>query len=427
MPERWLVVSYFTGIDGMAVSLHADLRIAELRRRGHEVLVLTSAGSPPGPGVVRVPSLSPSGLRYEMRLLFRRRARTPGDGLLKAAAALGLAPFYLLEKSLLQFDPTWFWFLTARGAAVRAARRFHPRVVYSTGGPSSAHLAGIAAAREEGARLVAEFQDPLRGEGDARSRLEARCLARLEREVAREADAVVYLVDETRKRAEGRVPFRGVTATIRAGAVLPSPPPGSSRPGAAVREKIVLSHFGTLAETRTLRPLLEGVAELGRTAPEKARAFKVVQHGHASPSVRREVEAWPGGAAFAGRLPHAEALAAMAGAQILLLVQDRAEISSLSIPSKVYEYLLTGRPVLGLVHRNPELRGMLESCGHLAAELSDPAEVARALERLADSLEGKAAPLEPKPSPFTVEAAVDALESLAGGRGARGGPGGCPG
>lgn len=414
-PEKWLVVSYFTGIDGMAASLHADLRIAELRRRGREVRVVTSLGSPAAPGAVRVASPSPSGLRYELRLAFRRRPRNLLNRLLKGGATLALAPFYLIEKAVIQFDPTWFWHLTARRAAVREAKAFSPRFVYSTGGPSSAHLAALAAARAAGARFIAEFQDPLRDRSSARSGLEARALARLERRVAAEADAVVYLVDETRRRAEKRVPFGARPATIYAGAVPRAVPLGPSE--APPEGGIVLSHFGTLAETRTLAPLIEGVRVLEGREPAKAALLRVVQHGHASGAARREGDRWPGRIAFAGRLGHQQALAAMARAQVLLLVQDRAEISAESIPSKVFEYLHAGRPVLGLIHRNPELRQILEGCGHLAAELDDPGEVALALERLVDSLGGSAPALSPRPSPYTVEAAVDRLERVARGEG----------
>ena len=97
----------------------------------------------------------------------------------------------------------------------------------------------------------------------------------------------------------------------------------------------------------------------------------------------------------------------MRRADALLLIQNTEDFSVETIPSKTYEYLHSGRPVLGLVHRNPELAGILAGAGREAAEAADPAAVAEAALRLVRARE--AGPPSFPPSPYTVDAAVEAL------------------
>ena len=58
-------------------------------------------------------------------------------------------------------------------------------------------------------------------------------------------------------------------------------------------------------------------------------------------------------------------------ADCLLLIQNVQAFATLSIPSKVYEYLYTKRPVLGLIYKNPELDKILLEHGHFVTDASD--------------------------------------------------------
>jgi hypothetical protein len=116
-------------------------------------------------------------------------------------------------------------------------------------------------------------------------------------------------------------------------------------------------------------------------------------------------------------VPRAESLAAMRRADVLLLVQNTEAFSAETIPSKTYEYFRSGRPVLGLVHRNPELAAMLEAGGHAAADADDPASVKAALPGLLrDWDHGGHTDAAPATRPhFAVADAVERLVALAAG------------
>ena len=84
-----------------------------------------------------------------------------------------------------------------------------------------------------------------------------------------------------------------------------------------------------------------------------------------------------------GVVSRKEALAAMQKTDCLLLIQDTIFFSSETIPSKVYEYLLSGRPILGLVHHNDELHAMLLKSGNFPVPADQPEAVADAVENIA--------------------------------------------
>jgi hypothetical protein len=146
MARRWLILSYFSGIDGMACAQHIDDRLSLLPERGITPLLLTGiCGKARADRVtVQVPSVAPSGVRFELRHL--RRRISP----LKIAGPflnLLLLPFYVLEKLLINLDSQWSWFPLAILRGRQLCRRYRPEIIYSTGGPASAHLAAAVIAR----------------------------------------------------------------------------------------------------------------------------------------------------------------------------------------------------------------------------------------------------------------------------------------
>lgn len=94
-----------------------------------------------------------------------------------------------------------------------------------------------------------------------------------------------------------------------------------------------------------------------------------------------------------------------------LLIQGEHTISSETIPSKVYEHLHIGRPILALVHTNPELEQMLLDRNHFPTYTS-PENICEALLYLYQG--GKEENIAPaKPSLDTIQNAVSQAIDLA--------------
>ena len=377
--RKWLILSYFSGVDGLASSHHIDDRIVELGRLGIEPIVVSSYCSPPSADYEKIRSLSlaPSGVRYEMRYATRRAISN--DALLGAARVpivLALLPGYAIEKAMLRLDSTWSWFLTASRAAVGAARKYGADVIYSSSGAPSAHLAAYLCARKTGLPWIAEYQDPIAGEHIPGPRTEKRLYAQLERLVAEHADAVLFVTRTALEEAEKRTPLAGRGHFIHPGAredLFSGLCVGPLTRSPARGEKLVIGHFGSLGDDRNVGAILDVLSDLALHDPEAAddiRLRLVGDRDRSQTAMLAEFK-YRGMLDVRGKCSRAESLRMMLECDLLLLVQNASPHSAVSIPSKLYEYLRSGLPILGLTHSNDELSAMLRGLGHLACDVRD--------------------------------------------------------
>lgn len=407
---RWLILSYFSRIDGMACAQHIDDRIEHLRARGIEPLMLTGVCGERWRGLVheRTFSASPSGLRFELRHLKKRGGMTRlWAGLLN----LLILPLYLLEKLAIDLDSQWSWFPFAIMKGRRICSRYRPQLIYSTGGPASAHLAAALISSRHEIPWVAEFQDPLVHEDWLRSRRALRVFTWLERLICSRADAVIFLTDKARENAHKRTGLGP-----RGWSVYPGADPAAI-PDAAYKQggECTFAHFGSLGGSRNLKVFLEGLRLLLAERPELATAVRLELYGSCDPLSQRLINEFPvpGVIRDHGRVPRRESLLAMKRCGVLLLIQNTEAFSAETIPSKTYEYLHVGRPILGLVHHNPELGRMLSALGHTAVAADSSDAVKQAISGCYERWKRHGRQPEPMASPYTVAAAVTDIVSMA--------------
>ena len=414
--RNWLIITHPCNLDGRAASQHIDDRLPYLKREGITPLVLSG---PTGPSLtdtfhVQAYSPAPSGLRFELGYKLRTEAKgRPLFRLFGTVLRFLALPFYLVEKIFLDVESQWSWFLSAGVRGYFLCGKYDPEIIYSTGGPFSAHTAAAMIAARCGKTWIAELQDPLVHEDWQRSGRALRIHARVERLIGKRADAVVFVTDGARRRASERTGLGNRGWVIYPGAVPVSAPPGEYRKGSSCR----FAHFGTLAGSRNVDVFLEALERLFRERPDLCGAVKLDLYGTFDRLSLSRIRAFPfpDVVTIHGRLSRCESLSAMRKSDVLLLVQNTSDFSTETIPSKTYEYLQSGRPILGLVHRNPELAGMLTAQGHMAVDAADPGAVkegiTRCLTRWRES--GPEDPALP-PSPYTVAAAVGRLVAISG-------------
>jgi hypothetical protein len=409
--EPWLIFSYFSNVDGMACAQHLDDRLPWLKRQGVVPLLVSGICGEQWPGLVhcRVPSIAPSGIRFECRHWLRRRI---GLSWLRKTAGVLLTlpclPFYLLEKLVVDLDSQWSWFLLAARRGRRLCRQYHPSVIYSTGGAPSAHLAAALVSRRAHIPWVAEFQDPLIYPGLRRSRRAIRLYAWLEGLVARRASRIVFLTEGARQRFARRTAAANKGCVIYPGAEAEKIP----RLPYAKGKICCFAHFGTLAGSRNLRSFLQALDNLLPTHSAWQTQLQVHLYGHLDDAMRDLIRQfpYPGMIIDHGRVPRQEALSAMVKADVLLLVQNAGSVSAETIPSKLYEYAFASRPILGLIDQNPELRSLLQTQGHFVAEIQAVADIQRAISSLVGHWQESFAGWESgAPLPFTVESGVRRL------------------
>jgi len=412
LKKNWLIISYFANIDAMAPSHHIDDRLLFFMKDGVDVHLLSSPCGAKYTGLphTRVSSPAPSGIRYEVRHFLRRKTKTKARfKFWETLLLLPVFPFYLLEKAFLRLDSTWSWFLTASIPAIFFAIRDRPDVIYSTGGPVSAHLTAMVTSYLTGIPYIAEFQDPLVHQYAAPGRLERRFIRKVERLIFRTADAAVFLTQQAARNAQGRNGNGAKSVAIYAGAV----PPGSDIPYSR-EETFTIAHFGSLGGSRNMDYVFKAVAALFREQPELSQYLRLCLFGNNSKEVLKKIAQAPFRETLRvyGKVKRLEAVEQMHRADVLLLIQNNDDVSYETIPSKVYEYLHTGRPILALVYRNPELQDMLEEMGHIVVQGDDEAAIKKGLETYITKWKQNRLQSTTTESPYTVQKAVGELISL---------------
>lgn len=284
-------------------------------------------------------------------------------------------------------DDRALWIGPASRKAERLAAEVGAAAIWATGPPFSTMVAGLRVHRRTGLPLILDFRDDWTGFNDRfRSRgprRQAREVA-LERECLQAASAVVSvtpgIVEALRERrppgmAEDRfhlLPngFDPAHFTL--------PPPPRESPGGF---RIV--YAGSLYANRSPGPFLDGLRRWLAAHPERRQGLRVRFLGRVDPALEPLLQA-PDLADVLERrafLPHAESLAQVQSADLLLLIVDQVDQADQIFTGKVFEYLGSGRPILGLVPPGSPLAALLErsGAGFLAAP-GDAEAIAAALE-----------------------------------------------
>ncbi len=405
-----LVISYFVNENGMACSHHIDDRLAYFRAAGYEPVVLSSLCVPKLQNFphFRVPSVSPSGLRFELRQLFKRKGKNSLLWKARNLILLPLLPFYALERMFVRIDTIWYWLSPGVWKGKDLCKKYNFSFIYSTGGPAVSH--SIAYQLQQSFKLpwLAEVQDPLIHDYCANTDQELQRLRRVEKETYKHTNRMIFLTQQAMKSTEARLGTKG-----NASVVYPGAPAIQQQPSQALSDHFILGHFGSLGGVRNLQQLILGLELALQHNSSLIDILKITLYGNVGDDDRARINSFSHHNIFSlkGIIPREEALQAMGDCNALLLIQGEHDISTETIPSKVYEYLQTKIPILALVHKNPELTNMLQSMNHFPTATS-PEAICETLLRLYKNFCEQSI-VAPKTSPYTIDNAVQQIISLA--------------
>ena len=419
--QVWLLLSHAFNMDGRAASQTITDKIPHLLARGVKPIVL-SAVTGRRDDIVEHHQLLPwsaVGLRFDLRHVLRRHVRSriaykTSVGLM----TLLLSPLYLLEKLFIRLEPQWSWFFPAYLKGAKIIRERKPELIYSTGGANSAHLAGYMLARRFSLPWIAEIHDPLVYRNWERTGAAYRFAAWLERKICERADVAIWFVEAARDRAKARHPVLGDRGKVMV--------PGADRPVSGkvpyVRGKeLVIGHFGSLSPTRNLAAFLGALKQVLDKKPHLSKIVRIELYGSGLDSVSAQALGdfpYPEMVREMGRLERDPAtgesgrdrvLKRMQTVDALLLLHGTGDFCEEYIPSKLYEYLWTQRPIIGLVWRNPHLDRILSDLGHWPVVASDEQAIVAALEELIARWERNELNDSGLDSPYSAEAAVNQL------------------
>jgi glycosyltransferase involved in cell wall biosynthesis len=343
----------------------------------------------------------PSGLRFDFRHWFAVQfGKKLPYKIITPLVSLLLAPFTVLEKLFFRLSSQASWSLPAAFKGIRLVKSGQVDLIYSSGGAWSAHYAAWLIKKVTKVTWIAEIHDPMIARADAlddgtrpQKTREKRFTQRLEGKICRDADHVWWFTEQALHYAKQRHPELGDKGFV----VYPgAEPPGCHQPlpPYEYQERLSIAHFGSLADNRSLTPLLEAMAIFFNHTPEARDKIKIDVYGAGldsfSKNTLEQLNLKPSVIAH-GRIENDEKtgksgreiiMDKMRLADVLLLLHGNYEECAEYYPSKLYDYYWTDRPILALTHRSPDLDAILAKRQAYLAHTLDQGSILKALKEI---------------------------------------------
>ena len=218
--------------------------------------------------------------------------------------------------------------------------------IITTGPPHSVHLIGFHLKKKTKVSWIADFRDPWTTIGYQKSlklsSFAARKHKQLEKEVLTYADEILVTSKSTKSE------FAEITS--KPIHIITNGYDVETVERQKVDSKFSISHIGSLLSERNPEILWETLAELVAEIPSFKDDFELKLIGTVSGSVLQSIEKNSLNSYLhnLGYVSHAEAIAAQRKSQVLLLLEIDSPETKAIIPGKLFEYMISGRPILAL-------------------------------------------------------------------------------
>ena len=277
------------------------------------------------------------------------------------------------------------WTITARRVLSRLDLSKYD-VVLTCSQPHANHLLGLTLKEWTGLPWVAYFSDPWTGNPYARP-TSARVRAyhrELETRVLREADRVLFTSPEMERQANASFPelLRGKTGVVPHGYV--SEWYGLTKPPLPAEGPLRVLHTGHFYGPRTPAPLLRALEKLAERHQLRERSLFTFYGSFPAEEEKRLRDTGMDAFVRVHRpVPYLESLALMRGSDLLLVIdaalKDTAE--SVFLPSKLVDYLGSGKPILAISPRHGATARVVEEVGGIQCDV-DPDAIQSTLDLL---------------------------------------------
>ena len=198
-----------------------------------------------------------------------------------------------------------------------------------------------------------------------------------ESDAVHDASAVVLVTEAARRELQSRYPDLPPEKFLwipNGYDVVPPTPEIVSARKKAPGEKVVLTYIGTIYGSTAPGSFIEAVHQL----PAEIRSRLHLRFiGHVEvPEYREQLLGLGDSVELKGFMPQAEALAAIRDTDYLLLITH----DKINVAAKFYDYLGGGKPILGAVHPEGDVRRLLEETrAGLWADVDDSEAIGRML------------------------------------------------
>jgi glycosyltransferase involved in cell wall biosynthesis len=272
----------------------------------------------------------------------------------------------LLQKLML-FIRGNFFIPDARKNWVKPSVRFLSKylssnnvvAVITTGPPHSLHLIGLGLKEKLGVKWIADFRDPWTTIGYHKSlKLTPQSKSKhlkLESKVLNRADNLVVTSAYTKREFEAK--------TDRPISLITN---GYDSHSVQINKKddlFTIAHIGSLLSERNPTLLWQVLSELLTENKEFARLFRLRLVGVVSSHVMEKIKAYKleDHSEIIGYVSHDDAIKFQMKSQVLLLIEIDSEDTKAIIPGKLFEYLVSGTPIIAIGPQQSDIEQIISS------------------------------------------------------------------
>ncbi len=232
--------------------------------------------------------------------------------------------------------------------------------IITTGPPHSLHLIGLALKKQMAElQWIADFRDPWTSIGYHKELLltisSQEKHKRQEKEVLQTADAILVTSPSTQKEFSQLTtkPIEVITNGYDIEKIAKKP----------LDTEFTLAHIGSLLSERNPRILWKALAELIKEHSDFKQDFKLKLIGKVSQEVLATLEEFKlkGFVQNLGYVSHNEALMHQRTSQVLLLIEIDSEVTKSIIPGKLFEYMVSERPILAIGPEESDFEQILKT------------------------------------------------------------------
>lgn len=259
----------------------------------------------------------------------------------------------LLQKTMLYIrgnffvpDARKFWIKPSVEFLLEYLEEQKIKTVITTGPPHSLHLIGLGLKEELNIRWVADFRDPWTSIGyhdQLKLTEKSKEIHKdLEKKVLHGADQIITTSYTTKNE------FRDITTTPIS--VITNGYDVIKMDKQELDTYFSLSHIGSLLAGRNPRQLWAALAELVAEHADFAADFRLQLTGAVGEGVVNSIKSagLEANLVLSGYVSHKEAIRRQHRSQMLLLIEIDSEETRGIIPGKLFEYMVTQRPILAL-------------------------------------------------------------------------------
>ena len=218
--------------------------------------------------------------------------------------------------------------------------------IVTSGPPHSLHLIGLELKQKLNVKWLADFRDPWTTIGYHKSlRLSnyaAKKHKKLERQVLNAADTIIVTSNTTKTEFQAitQRPIEVITNGYDTENVVKQ----------ALETKFSLAHIGSFLSDRNPQLLWESLVELISEIPDFGSHLEIKLIGAVSQEVLETIAQFGLNPYlnYLGYVSHSEAIAHQRKSQVLLLIEINSEDTKSIIPGKLFEYMVSGRPIVAI-------------------------------------------------------------------------------